>query len=108
MPLLLIVKQEGQPGAATAARSLKAISSSTAAGEWSWDHELIRPFSAADSPIICLAVCVELDSNITAMNRDSDAILLPEETPDIPSGKILLKLAVASIYSILFGFFTGD
>ncbi len=39
------------------------------------------------------------------MNRDSDAILLPEETPiDIPSGKILLKLAVASIYSILLGF----
>ncbi|EFX74576.1 hypothetical protein DAPPUDRAFT_251812 [Daphnia pulex] len=66
--------------------SLKAIPSSTAADQWSWDHELIRPFSAADSPIICLAVCVELDSNITAMNRDSDAILLPEETPDIPSG----------------------
>jgi hypothetical protein len=96
MPLLLIVKQEGQPEAATVARSLKAISSSTAADEWSWDHELIRPFSDADSPIICLAVCVELDSNITAMiNRDSDAILLPEETPDIPSGKILLKFAVA-------------
>jgi hypothetical protein len=91
IPLPIIVKQGRQPGVATAVRSLKVISSSTAVAEWSWDHELIRLSNAADLQIICLAVCVALGSNITAMIQDSDAVLLLEGMLDIPYGKFRLK-----------------
>jgi hypothetical protein len=62
MPLPMKVKQERRQEAATAARSFKVVSYSTAAADWSSYNELIRSFSVAYTPIIFLADSVAWDS----------------------------------------------